>query len=73
MEKKFKFDPNSDIEINLDRFNNLSQDLTNSGEILSHDQQSVALLSSLPNKYKELKKPLNMEEFLLLLISLSLP
>lgn len=45
MEKKFKFDPNSDIEINLDRFNNLSQDLTNSGEILSHDQQSVALLS----------------------------
>lgn len=54
----FKFESNSDLETNLDRFNKLSQDLTNSGETLSSDQKSVALLSSLPDKYKELKNAL---------------
>lgn len=60
----FKFDSNSNLEINLDRFNKLSQDLTNSGETLSEDQKFVALLSSLLEKYKKLKMPLNMKELL---------
>lgn len=51
----FKFDSNCDLETNLDRFNKLTQYLTNSVETLSDNKKYVALLSSLPDKYMELK------------------
>lgn len=57
----FKFDPNCDLEVNLDRFNKLFQDITNGGETLSDDKKSVALLSFLPEKFKEVKHPLEYE------------
>ncbi|XP_022897585.1 uncharacterized protein LOC111411269 [Olea europaea var. sylvestris] len=54
----FKFDPHFDLEANLDRFNKLTQDLTNSSEKLTIEQQTVALLSALPEKYKDLRNAL---------------
>ncbi|XP_022899443.1 uncharacterized protein LOC111412760 [Olea europaea var. sylvestris] len=54
----FKFDPHLDLEANLDRFNKLTQNLTNSSETLSGEQQAIALLSALPEKYKDLRNAL---------------
>ncbi|CAI9783174.1 unnamed protein product [Fraxinus pennsylvanica] len=51
----FRFDPSSDLEENLDRFTKLIEDLANCHEKLFDDQQVVALLNSLSDKYKDIR------------------
>ncbi|KAL2512470.1 Reverse transcriptase Ty1/copia-type domain-containing protein [Abeliophyllum distichum] len=54
----FRFDNFSSLEENIDKFTKLIQDLANCDEILSNDQQVVALLNSLGDKYKDVRNSL---------------
>ncbi|CAI9771120.1 unnamed protein product [Fraxinus pennsylvanica] len=54
----FKFDPSLNTEENMDRFNRITQDLTNCGEKISDDQKVVGLLNALGDKYKDIRNAL---------------
>lgn len=52
----FKIDQSRDLDDNLDIFNELVKDITNTGEKISEEYKDVILLNSLPEAYMEVKK-----------------
>lgn len=54
----FRYDTSSTLEENIDKFTKLIQDLANCDEKISDDQQVIALLNSLSDKYKNLRNAL---------------
>ena len=64
----FKMDPSKGLEENLDDFDKITIDLANIDEKINDEIQAIILLNSLPDSFKEVKLPLNMEEIIYLLM-----
>lgn len=52
---RFKFDPNAELEGNIDIFNRITQDLVNCRENISNDQKVVGILNAIGKNYKNIK------------------
>jgi len=50
-----KLDTSKDIEGNLDTFNKLVRDITNAGDKISNEYNTVVLLNAVPDTYRDVK------------------